>query len=489
MAISINTINSIIREINGFENVDRKRVSHGQYEIYRDKILAHVRAYLEGFYSKDTVKEMPIVSTINLARRIVNEEAAIYSCPPKRKFIGVTPEQEILLEKVYKDMKADQMLLKSNQFFKLQDQNILQVSIVDKKLKLKVLTCHQLDVIPSAIDAEEAAAYIVSGFDYGMHESQTTEGDGEDQAIADYDDYKASTKRLAWFTKNQNFITNDSGMILSTDTENPLGIMPFVDISSQKDGQFWVQNGSALTDFTIQFNAAMSDQGHIVRMQGFGQAWYKGSENNLPQNLQIGPNFVLRLPVDPNNPVDTSFGFAQPGADIAGAIQFAESLLSAFMTSRGVNPKLVNTKGDTQVYASGFERLLAMLEAFKPSKNDFEVYKDAEQKLFKIVARYLNTYGGSTLLPNYSAGQINEDAYVELYYHEPQMIQTEREEFDLVRDQVETGFMSEIEAIMRLRKVDKNAAMEIRKTILSEEKMLELKKNANEQQGNAEENQ
>ena len=114
-----NVRKQIIEESNGSENVERKKVSFSQYEVFKDRILQQVKAYLSGFYSQQTIDNTPIVASVNLARRIVMKEASLYTKEPERTFIGVTPEQEELLKRIYSEMKINTIMQRLNQNFKL----------------------------------------------------------------------------------------------------------------------------------------------------------------------------------------------------------------------------------------------------------------------------------------------------------------------------------------------------------------------------------
>jgi len=459
---------SIIDETDSNENIERKKISLGQYEIFKDRLLSQVKAYLSTFNSDNTLKQMPIYAAINLARRIVKKEASIYKNEPKRTFVGLTEDQEKVVRQIYNDIKANSMLMRANEFYKLQEQNHLYLIPVGKKLKLKTILSHQLDAIPSVIDPEVAEAYLISGFD----KSNYIESDGQNQTIADIDDYKSTTRRFALWSEKFNFIMNERGGITSGENvENQLMMIPIIDIASHKDNEYWVRCGCSLTDFTIQYNAANSDLGMIVRMQGFSQAIVKGHPDMIPKEMEIGPAKIIKLGVDPNSPVETDFQFASPSPDLAGSLQFLENLLSAFLTSRGLDPSTVNGKGSAEKYASGLERLLAMIEMFEPAKEDFNVFKDVEQKLFKLIIRYLNIYANTDVL-EYKCSTINEDqASVIVEYNEPQAVVSETERLDNIRTKYEMGTMTDVEKIAEVRKVSLDKAEEIYSEIQKEQQL------------------
>ena len=459
-----NIRSQIIEETQASENVHRKKVSFGQYEIYRDRILEQVKAFLSGFYSKQTIENTPIVASVNLARRIVNKEASLYVKEPRREFYNVTPDQAELLSQVYADMKIDTIMNRLNQNYKLQDQAHVYIAPRNGKLKLMPLLAHQLDVVPSTQDQEIGEVYLMTGFNRQLANVKVTDyGDGMNQLIADEDDYKSGNEAIAVWSPVFNFVMDTEGNIQQAENyNNPIGgVVPFVDIFSSKDGEYWVRSGASVTDFTIQYNASLTDLGNIVRMQGFGQAWLKAPSNLIPENIQVGPNFILRLPIDPNNPTPTDFGYANANPDLSGSLAYIEGLLSSFLTSRGVDPKLVNAKYESVKYSSGVERLLAMVEQFEATEQDSELFEDVENKIFKIVIAYLETYGGTPVLPNYPKTIFSKDAYVEIDYVKPSDIQSKSEKLQSIQQRIEMGLISQVEAIAEDRGIGEDEAQQV----------------------------
>jgi hypothetical protein len=465
----------ILQETNSQENIDRKKVSAAQYDIFQDMILPYVKSYLKGFLSAETVNEMPLIASVNLARRIVTKEAAIYIRPPKRTFVNASPELQQKLEWLYEQMKMNTYFLKANQWFKYQGQTWMQIILKNGMLKPRVLMKHQIDVVPKEDDPETADAYLIKGFDRSRYMSSlydtTKQGNNDtlgdlasrsdytNQSIADKEDYKAKTKSVAWWTQDFNFITDERGAISSgLEIENTIGKLPFIEISSPKDYEYYIRDGAALSDFTIQFNASLSDVMNIMRMQGFGQAIIKGDPDMIPENVQLGPNFIIKLPVNPDRQVQTDFEFKNSGADLEGSIRVLESLLSAFLSSRGLDPNTVNTKGEFKSFNSGLDRLLAMIEMFEPAKSDFDVFQEAEHDAFEVIKAYVNTYGGSELLNKIDIGAIPEDVYLDVSFPEPQMIMSEREKLDLLQSKLDMGIISKVEAISEARGIDIESA-------------------------------
>jgi hypothetical protein len=461
------TLESIVDGIKGTENVERKKESLKQFEIFQDRLKAYVQEYLRSFYSPQTLLEIPIVSSVNLARRIVIQEASLYKTAPVRTFEGVTEDQAEVLQQIYKDMNADQKMLKVNQYFKLQQQAHFQILPYGGELMIRVLLPHHFDVVPKEDNVEKADAFIINGFDKSSYVPRLAQEDGLNQLIADVEDYKANLKAFALWSNEQNFIFNESGIITSPDVVNPLGIIPIVEVSSDKDFEYFVRPGSAVTDFTIQFNGALSDFGQVIRMQGFAQAWMKGPENLIPQNMQIGPNFIVKLPVDPNNPVDTEFGYANPNPDIGGMNQYLESLMSTFLSSRGLDPKLINSKGESQQFTSGLDRFLAMIDRFEASQTDISAFQRAEDKMFEVVKKYIDVYAGTEFL-KYKISPLSQEAKVNVAFSKPGMVMSDADKIQIIRDKLDLGLMSTVEAIAFDRDISKEAAEEVAEEIREE---------------------
>lgn len=475
----------VIRAINDNENKERKNVSLKQYEILNDRLYQYVYDYLKTQFSDKTVKEMPIISSVNLSQRIVKQEASLYRQRPIREFYNVSDEQKIALHEIYERMNVDDKMLRANEMFKAQSQTTVQVSLVEKELKLRNLWGHQIDVIPDDENPEKAQAYIISTFDkqnsIGTEKSKLNQSssysgllpDHSNQLIADGDDYKAKLNRYYVWTREMNFVMDGNGEVLSKDQENSMQHLPFTDIASSKDFEFWVRQGESITDFTIQFNALLSDIANVVRMQGWGQAYFKGPESAVPkESLQVGLNKVLMLYTDANNAAETEFGFAQPSADIQGSLEFLKATLSIFLSSKGIDPKVASLSGESEKFTSGIDRMLSMIQKFEASKSDAALFEHAEDQIFKSIRAYINTYQGTDLLnEKYNIGEIPEDAYLTIHYAEPQSYQSDSEKLDLLKKEIDMGLKSKVKAIEEYYDIEEEDAVKLLGEIENERKV------------------
>jgi hypothetical protein len=465
----------LINEITGSENKDRKYRSFQQAQIYNSKIYDYVYEYLEQHNSPESLKQIPVVSSINISRAIVNKEASLYKCEPERAFIGVTEEQAKALKDIYHRINVDNKMLNVNKAFKTHDQAFIQSLVLNGEIKVRCFRPHQIDVIPNEIDPEIADAYIISSYDQDWNMSENSGNklvengrsklsyDQIDQAIGDGDDWRANSRFVFW-TKELNFVCDGYGNIVSdlADVENPIKHLSFIDIANEKEFTFFVDGGDDLADITIQYNATMSDVAHIVRMQGWSQAILKAPSTLMPENIQIGPTHLLKLPTDNTTDGQVTFEFANPNPNLQGTHEFTDKLLSNFLTTRGHDPKLVNGKGEAVSYSSGVERLLSMIEQFEASQSDMAKFRKAETELFKQIVKWINLYSGTDFLDRfYWIGKIPETATVEIKFHEPSNIMSENEKLDLVIKEIQNNLTTPKKALMKYYDLDEEGADEL----------------------------
>ena len=453
----------------------RKAKSFQEYEIYNGNINQYVEAYLEDQLSKRTVSKMPIISSIDICKRIADQEASVYKNSPMREFKEVSENDKMALDWVYQDCQADIKMMKSNRYFKLQAQSLVQVILKDSKIDLRILFPHNYDIIPDANDPEKPESIVISAFDrnlftQGGNAKNTNNAnyvvgnftDNVNQTNADKDDYKRSLDRYVVWSKEYNFVMDGNGIIVSgDDVNNALKVLPFVDIATDKDFNYFVDKGSQLPNFAVQYNAALSDLANIVRLQGYSQAVLIGSKEAMPEEVIVGPTTVLKIATDPNQPTQTDFKFVTPSPDLSGSIQFIEVLISNFLSSRGLSPATVSGKSQADKFTSGVDRFLALIDRFEATKQDFAVFDDAEMKIFEIIKAHLVTYSNNKLLnKKYWSSSSVSNAELVVKFHKPEQTQSEAEKLDIIQRRMEMGLIDDIHAIMLLDGLDASEAEE-----------------------------
>tara|TARA_R110002153_G_scaffold176742_1_gene329982 strand:+ start:1417 stop:2868 length:1452 start_codon:yes stop_codon:yes gene_type:complete len=452
----------IISYINGQENIDRKSKSLEDTQVYSGDIYPYVLKKFKDVYKAETVNEIPIVSTINVSEKVINSAASIYKDAPERNFHEVSGEQAETLDAVYNDMWFDTKMLSANRYFKLQKQTHVIVLPKAEKLQARILKQHQLDVIPFSNDPEAGEVYILTGFDKSLSTLRTEAGNGIDEPIADEDDYKASITRHVVWSKNYHFVMDGRGAIISgEDVANPIGMIPIVEISEDKDMEYFIQFVNNDTKFTVEYNEALSNQALVVKMQGFSQAVMMAPEGLMPSSVTVGPNKILKIITDGNLEGEVDFKFVNPGSDLAGVQSHTESLLSQYLSSKGLDANAITGNASNSAgHASGVSKLLAMVERFEASKDDLARFEQAEKNLFKVVRAWLND-AQEVLDEKYTIGNLSDNSSLSVQYKEPTAVMSEVETLDVIERKLDMGLISRVEAIAKDRNITVEQAEEV----------------------------
>lgn len=471
---------SLLVELNNENTKARKQWSQRSSEVQGGRIQQYVKENLEGQLNVDSVKEMPIVSTINIQKSIVSKNATIYKKAPKRTFSDVSETQQGVLDKIYKDMKLDTRLNKSNKNFIYQDQSIGMIVPKDGKLICRILKMHQIDAISDLEDPESSNGYIISAFDR-THYIQLSQDKAEkdtatgnegrsvrssaseltNEKTSDEYQFKKYTEKYIVWTKQYNFMMNGIGELIDPDTGladssidivSPLaseGIMPFFEVARDKDFEYFVRPSNTLTDFTIQFNSQLSDLANNIKMNGYAVAVLTSQSDQMPTSVTIGATMLLKLKYD-NPDLKPDFKFASPDSKIAEISEAIDTFLNYFTTTEGGGSDIANSQGETQKFNSGLDRFIAMVSRIEAHQDDYESYRDAESDIYKLILAWNRVLKNSNQLKSkYQLGLVSEDSEVSVVYNKPEMIQTETEKIDTMDKKINVlGTRSKVDAIM-----------------------------------------
>lgn len=234
-------------------------------------------------------------------------------------------------------------------------------------------------------------------------------------------------------------------------------MLSIIDISKDKDFEFFVRIGQALSDFTVKFNVSWSDLAYILRLQGYSLGVLTGDPNLKPESMTIGPNKLLFLPKNPSNPDSSlSIDFKNPSPDIDAHLKTLEALVATFLTTRGADAKSIQASNSGSAsYSSAIERLLAMIEHFEATKEDFDLFNVVEKHLHKIVTAWLAVLTGNSemLDPEYNVTSGIVNSRLSVQFHKPEMIETKSEQLDNAQKKVDLGIADQVSILADLEHI------------------------------------
>jgi hypothetical protein len=496
--LDINDRHRLLADIKSSNNKARKQWSFRQFEVAGGRIQQFVKESLLGQLDPNTVREMPIVSSINVQKAVTDKKATIYKKKPTREFTLLSDEQHDTMQLIYRDMKADMKLNKSNKNYVYQDQSIGMIVPKHGKLIMRVFNMHQIDAIVDPADPESALGFVISVFDRTEYEQidsdrkekdvatgnsgrsvQSTASQDNELSVAEKYQFQKYRERYIVWTPEYNFMMNGLGEVIDPDTleastevevESPLssfGIMPFFEIARDKDFEFFVRPANALTDFTIQFNERLSDLAMNQKMNGYAVAILKTPSDLKPQNLTIGHSQIIHLATDgEGGNSDVDFTFASPSSNISEIADANDKFLNYFVTSEGLGGDVVNSSGSTEKATSGIDRFLQAMQKIEAHVDDYEAYRCAESDIYEIIKAWCNILKGSDKLDKKYWMTVPKESEINVEFYKPEMMQTETELVSNIERKLDLGLMSKKEAIKELRSIeDDKKAMEILKEI------------------------
>lgn len=373
-------------------------------DFYRDNQTDYLLARIKARYSQQSWKDFYLFS-INLVRKITDKRAMVYMEPPVRTFEGMNQETG---DQFYRDMAANITLKKANRYTRLFKTTALKVGWNGNAPTLSVVTPNILDAFYS--DPEIPDRIIVTN--PGKTEQETT-----------YSDWTSTefVKRNAQFHPVQN---KGNGKNI-----NPYGIIPFVPcFDYAPDDEFFLRGGDDLFDAQNAVNVALVNLWRTVEVQAHGQPYIIGSNDD--EQITTGPSTVIKLPHK------GEFGFAAPNGPIEETLKAIEFVIkqTAVANDLAANVFELDPKAE-----SGAAKRAEQSDLIEARKDDVELWRSYERKLFEVIKRVVNTH---------KPGAIPEDATVAIDFGEIADPVSEKDRMAGYRQRLDMGVWSPVDVLM-----------------------------------------
>lgn len=416
----------IIKEIlDGGESFRRKSHFLKKHEIYRDKNKKWVIESLqkEGLRSETIAQMSNRASNISIARRIVNKLARNYVTPPGRS----VQSGEDAIEAWTDELDFNTKMKKADRYRELFRNTLVQVvptkdtreSLLTNKdkyrLNVKILPPWSYDVIEDENDRTRPGVVILSEFPEGSTFADSTpqsagsEGrrtpiirdgssisDGIDQLIADSpSDYQSELKyrKFIWWSDNYHFTTDFKGKVLADlspdDRENPIGLLPFINMSGDQDGQFWAQGGDDISEGSILINKKITDLNYIAYLQGWGQLVISG--RNLPKNIEGGPGKAMKFNLEIDDPTP-QVDYVSSNPPLGDWLETIKSLLALLLSTNGLSVRNISASLDSTDFPSGVAMLIEQSDVVEFNRDVQMQFQDAEPMIWELIQRWVAAY-------------------------------------------------------------------------------------------------
>lgn len=513
----------IITQINGTENVNRKKLQAATWEIWRDQVRKYVleRLAAQGF-KEDTLKIMnQRAANVNLFKKVVSKKARSYSKGVDRS-VPDDKEGTRDIDTVAGVLDLTGAMKRADRYRKAARNCLLfiyPIEVEDENdpgrtvwtLTAKVFFPHLYDVIPDAKDREKARCVILSPFtEEASYAAQPSlhggdgrnimsyanpiwRRDGIDQTIAnsprDSGARPSNKREYIWWTGKYHFTTDENGVVISSKSpqrnENPINRLPFVNITEEQDGEFWAVGGEDLVESTILVNLKLTDMESILHMQGWGQLVVEG-EDLQSKDFALGPMQAMMMNTAKGATFATKASILQHDPHTDEHLKSVEVHVALALTTNNLSIKSVSTNLDASTQASAIAKMVDESENMDDISEDQEYYAKKEKEAFKISEAWLGTLRPvENCLPELKETKPLKVAELVTQYHNQEQVVSEQERLANLKIRKELGLDTLVDLIKRDNpQMTEEQAERKALSIMNERAQLELKLRA-EAQANA----
>lgn len=464
----------LVKEIEGAENIKRKKEALKRYEILKDRIKKYILKNLLDELDPETVQDMQSrIATVNIYKKVVGKKARVYKTAPKR--IAVNKADQKKLDDFVDAICLNVKMKKANRYLEA----MLNTDVIVRPIKeiheltnqgnpkwsykIDPLPPHRYDVVEDENDSERAMGYVLSNFrsvdlisDDNPNNREPNgmvgnfrDGDGKNQMIADSPNDQ--DKEYVWWGHRYHLTFDKDGKIIESKTPkdrlNPIGMLNVVSLAKDRDGSFWSVGGEDLIEGSILVNTILSDIYYIAKMHGTGLFYIFGK--GVPKSYKVGPNQAITMNMEEGDPTP-EIGFANANPQLSDHKDLVEQYVAILLTTNDLEPGSVSGQLSATSAASGVQELIIKAEPTGSIEDDQETFKDNEPTVVKIAAAWHNLYLDKGLLVDRLAklGKIPKDLDYSIKFGAVQQFMNEKEKLDVIEKRMDIGLDDMVDAMI-----------------------------------------
>lgn len=481
--LDIGVRKKIIEEINYSENKERKNKAFKRHMIYKDQTEYWVTELLSRQFDKTTVEEMQYaISNISILKKVIDKLARVYANGAKRTVVDeegkAYPDETAKIQEIESLLKINQKQKTVNRYLKLHYNSAMYIKpcpdeFGDWSIVPTVLAPHLYDVVEDYYDRTKGLVYILSAFKPAKEDPRI--GDGKDQTIADSPaDSDVEKQQYIWWSDAYHFTTDETGMIISETTDNPIAMCPIIPYAKDQDNNFWAVGGDDLELSSVRLNAQITHINYIGALQGYGVFWYRGKQ--APSNMTVGTSKGVKLEYEEGDPVP-EIGFASASPQLTSLMQMVEMQVAMLLTTNNLSTSGVSTQlSNAQAFPSGVSMLLDKADSMEDVQDQQQIFLDNEPIMWEVINKWLQLYEAEGSLSDELLGlSIPDNLIVNVEFPPAQVITSEEERLANIEKRKALGIntMSELIQIDRPGISDDEAEEKLTK--IEEEKTMRLK--------------
>jgi len=453
-----NIIQTILSDITGSEDRDRKRQSFDSWQVFSGNQAPYIKAELERTRPKS--HSAYTLSNISLSKLIVSKISQAYKKQPIRKVSGDEVKTEFL-NQIYREADAFRQLSYMDCITNLHKYSLLWVNYreIEERFQFMALQGHEFSLVRNK-DTGELECVILN---YGNLDitAGARSGDGYDNLIAESQaDSSANSTVYAMWTKDQHVVIKVEQAKVQTasgvqvkksityvpiegnpNNENKLGVIPFVFISKELSQD--MPTPSPLMMQSVTYNVLMSELLTASNIQGTGTlvVSYPEKYEGKFKEMNTGLTTSIKLPqsMNPNDP-QTKVEYISPSPALQAQKEVYFGYMRQVLSEHGITTSQ-GLDGSMESFSSGLERLIANADVMTQVEMNQELYIKAEREILEILKAY------SDLL---SLGYFKEDDELNVIFPKPKLMVSDSETLANIEKRLSLGLMQKYEALMMI---------------------------------------
>lgn len=454
-----NIMNTIVSELDGSEEDDRKEHSFDNWQIYS----GNQDPYVTGIIKKQRPRSYPkyTISDISISKMVCDKKSKAYKQPPERYIEDGNDNKNDRLDEIFTEANSIRQMPYFDTITNLHKYSLMWVNylVEESRYNFMSLQPHEFSVIRDKTTGE-LIGVILNYPDSSITQGAKT-GDGLDGLLAESqaDSSAQSIIYRMWSKDNyvvvkveKNEIKTAFGVKVEksvTYIDNPdnlgninvVGRIPFVFVSQELAIDY--PTLSPLGEQSSKFGAMMSELFTSATMQGASTLTFEYPSHMAGQFDKIGSGLtdVIELPQsskDEDSP--TKAAYISPNPDLVGQKDSYMTYLEGVLAQHGLNIGQAMSK-NVETSASGIALAIKNANIGDIIDMNQQCYVQVEKEMFEIIKSW-ELYIGKTIF------DIEDKLHIT--FKKPKVLISDKEVLDNIKLRMELGLMRKYEALMEL---------------------------------------
>ncbi len=419
---SVSNVTNLMASQASTQANEARKLAHAKaLDLYHSQGLSHLEQRLAEVFSEP---EKFTLVTLNIIRKIINQQAQTFSEPAKRELVGSEADQKLYAQ-ICEDCSLDLVLKQCSRLVKLLKSLLFKVVWAEDKIRLDIIPGNLIQDVQTYDSPYDLQSVMI--IDYG----QTSRIEDIQYSYWDSEVYKRLDYRYN----------------ILEEIENPYnGTLPFVPLfdSYNISNSFFQPLDDSLISLQESINEKLTDLLYIIRMQGFGVGWIR-SESGTAGSLQTDPGSLVELKGE-----KSALGFESQKSEIEHIVLAIQKIITWAAISQGLSAASMSTEPTEQ---SGLSKIVDTRELSEMRVDDKENFRMLERSIFSCMRTVWNTH---------STKKLSESALLSIDFADVKQTTSAKEQAQADDLRIAQGVLSPVDAYMR-----DNSDIKDRETALS----------------------